>query len=182
MDSDSTAESISKQVQQAQQAFNQGQHDDALALLKQAIESDPNHPTLGLALARMTFQTGDLSGAQTLLSQLPDDQQQSDEGKNLAALFEFSGLIAEAPTMESLQATLQQDPNDLAALYPLAAYLMLHQKIDDAIACLFHSIRIDKSDHNGRAQQLLLKIFSLLQNDHPQQINAYRRQLQGILF
>lgn len=178
----STAESISQQVQQAQQAFSQGLHDEALTLLKQAFESDPNHPTLGLTFARMTFQTGDLAGAQTLLSHLPEDQQQSDEAKNLAALFEFSGLIAEAPTMESLQATLQQNPNDLDALYPLAAYLMLHHQIDDAIACLFHSIRIDKSDHNGRAQQLLLKIFSLLQNDHPQQINAYRRQLQGILF
>ena len=174
---------ISQSVsQQAQAAFVAGDHAEALSLLKQAIETDPNHPTWGLDLARMTFQTGRLAKANAILASLPKSQRTTHEAKTLSTLFQFSEIIADAPEMNNLKDTLQQNPNHLESLYQLAAYWMLHHQIEKAMDCLLQSIRFDKTDRGGRAQQLLLAIFTLLQDDHPQQINAYRRQLQGILF
>lgn len=168
--------------QQASESFNAGDHDRALQLLKEAVQIEPQNPSLILDLAQLTFQSGNLSEAETLLAQLPEAAKNTREAKTLAAVFQFSQIVIDAPDLETVQATLQQDPKHLESRYQLAAYLMLHHQIEEAMECLITSIQIDKSDHNGRAQQLLLDIFGLLQSDHPQLVNTYRRQLQSLLY
>lgn len=167
--------------QQAFTLFSEGDTDGALQLLKQAIQQHPNDTSLVLGLAQLTFQSGHLNDAEQLLTQLPEADQKSHDAKSLAALFQFSRIIVNAPDQAELEAKLQQEPNHLDARYQLAAYLMLHHQIEPAIQCLLESIQIDKNDHHGRAQKLLLDIFSLLQDDHPQLVNHYRRQLQSLL-
>ena len=174
--------SIEALRQQAQEAFRAGEHDAALAHLREAIQLAPQDASLGLDLARMTFQCGNLKDAQAILAQLPESIQNSADAKALSALFQFSAIIADAPSIETVQASLQQDPNDHESLYHLATYLMLHHQVEEAMGCLLHSIRMDRGYKEERAKQLLLTIFALLQNDHPQLVNAFRRQLQGTLY
>lgn len=167
--------------QQAHTLFNEGDTEGALQLLKQALQQHPNDISLVLGLAQLTFQSGHLQEAEQLLAQLPAADQASGEARSLAALFQFSRIVMDAPEQATLVAKLQQDPRHLESLYQLAAYLMLHHQIEPALKCLLESIQIDKNDHNSRAQKLLLDIFTLLQSDHPQLVNHYRRQLQSLL-
>lgn len=167
--------------QQAHALFNEGDAEGALQLLKQALQQQPNDASLVLGLAQLTFQSGNLHEAEQLLTQFPETDQASSEARSLAALFQFSRIVMDAPEQTALVAKLQQDPHHLESLYQLAAYLMLHHQIEPALKCLLESIQIDKNDHHGRAQKLLLDIFTLLQSDHPQLVNHYRRQLQSLL-
>lgn len=167
--------------QQAHALFNEGDAEGALQILKQALQQHPNDASLVLSLAQLTFQSGHLQEAEQLLAQLSEADQSTQEARSLAALFQFSRIVMDAPEQAALVAKLKQDPHHLESFYQLAAYLMLHHQIEPALKCLLESIQIDKNDHNGRAQKLLLDIFTLLQSDHPQLVNHYRRQLQSLL-
>lgn len=167
---------------QAQQAFAEGDYERATQLLSQAAQANPNNYRVHLDLAKMYFQRGHVDDARQLLEKLPDEARQSDEGKSLMALFKFSQMVAEAPDIETVQNTLQTNPNDAESLYHLAGYLMLHQQVEEAMNCLLKLFTVDRDFRDGIAKTTLLEIFDLLAKDHPQQVNTYRRKLQNLLF
>jgi len=168
--------------QQAQQTFAQGQHKEAIELLKQAAQANPNNYKVHLDLVKMYLQTGHLDPAQTLFNKLPDEAQKSPEGKEIGLLLKFSNILNQAGDIQHLQQTLKQNPNDPDALYSLAGYLMLHNKIEEALQTLLKLFMVNRDYQEDIARKTLLEIFDALQNDHPQLINNYRRKLQNLLF
>ncbi|MDX1796730.1 MAG: thioredoxin [Hydrogenovibrio sp.] len=168
--------------QQAQQAFAEQQIDRALQLLGEAAQANPNNFRVHLDLAKMYFQTGHVDRAKELMEKLPDEAKASDEGKSLLALFKFTQIVAESDSVEALQQRLQQDPNDAEALYGLSGYLMLHNHPEQAMQTLLKLFMVDREYRDGIAKKTLIEIFEMLQSDHPELVNAYRRKLQGLLF
>lgn len=167
---------------QAQQAFAQGQYDEAVELLGKASQVNPNNYKVHLDLVKMYLQTGHMDKAQNLFNKLPDEAKKSPEGKELGLILRFSSIVAEAGEIEKIQQTLAEDPNNPDALYGLAGYLMLHDKIEEAMQSLLKLFMVNRDYKEGIARKTLLEIFEALQQEHSELVNTYRRKLQNLLF
>lgn len=167
---------------QAQQAFAEGQYDQAIKLLGEAAQENPNNFRVHLDLAKMYFQSGNLEQAQALLNKLPDEAKESSEGKSLIMLFKFTQIIADFGSLEDIQARLQNNPEDGEALYALSAYLMLNNQPEQAMQALLKLFMTDKTYGDGLARKSLIELFDFLHDDAPDLVNAYRRKLQNLMF
>ncbi len=167
---------------QAQQAFAQGQYDEAVELLGKASQANPNNYKVHLDLVKMYLQTGHMDKAQNLFNKLPDEAKKSPEGKELGLILRFSSIVAEAGDIDKIQQTLAEDPNNPDALYGLAGYLMLHGKVEEAMQALLKLFMVNRDYKEGIARKTLLEIFEALQQEHSELVNTYRRKLQNLLF
>lgn len=167
---------------QAHNAFAEGQYDQAIRLLGEAAQANPNNFRVHLDLAKMYYQNGHVEEAQNLLNKLPDEAKESPEGKSLLALFKFTHIVAEVGSIEDIQARLSQDQNDCEALYGLSGYLMLNNEPEKAMQTLLKLFMVDRTYGENLAQKTLIEIFELLQQDHPDLVKAYRRKLQNLMF
>ena len=167
---------------QAQQAFAEGRYEEATELLGKASQANPNNYKVHLDLVKMYLQTGHMDKAQALFNKLPDEAKKSPEGKELGLILRFSSIVAEAGDIEQIQQTLEKDPNNAEALYGLAGYLMLHNKIEEAMQTLLKLFMVNRDYKDGIARQTLLELFDALQASQPELVNTYRRKLQNLLF
>lgn len=167
---------------QAQQAFVQRQYDDVVRLLGEAAQANPNNYRVHLDLVKMYLHTGNLDQGQKLFDKLPQQAQQSPEGKPLKLLMRFGKVVDEAPPIEMIQANLQTDPNDADSLYGLAGYLIIHQAYEDGLKTLLKLFSHHRDYQANLAQKTLLEVFEALKDSHPELVKVYRRKLQTLLF
>lgn len=168
--------------QAAKAAFSEGEFDQAVALLGQAAQANPNNYKVHLDLVQMYLHTGHMEQAEALLNKLPEEAQNSKEGKSLKNLMHFAKVVEEAGSIKGIQQAIETNPNDPAALYGLSGYLMLHGDVEKAMQSLLKLFMVDKTYQEGIARTTLLQIFELLQEEQPQLVNAYRRKLQNLMF
>jgi putative thioredoxin len=167
---------------QATEAFAQGQFDLAVQLLGDAARENPNNTQIHLDLVAMYLHTQHLELAQNLFEKLPEQAQKSLKGKFLAGLLHFTGLVKDAPAVEEIQTRLAQHPNDTAALYYLAGYLMVNAQYQNALQCLFKLFSVDRTYLDGAPQTLILNAFEMLAADYPDLVIQSRRKFQSLLF
>lgn len=168
--------------QQAQEAFVQGEVDQALALLSEAAQLDPNNYHVHLDLVQMYLQTGHLDKANELFNKLPDEAKESNEGKPMAGFLSFAEIMQQGDNLETLQEKLQQNPNDSQALYSFASVLVVHREYEKALQTLLKLFTIDREFKEGAAQKLLIKLFDMLTEQQPGLVKTYRRKLQNLLY
>lgn len=166
----------------ASAAFMNGEVDQAIELLGQAAQANPNNFQVHLDLVMMYMQTGHLDKAQDLFDKLPDEAQQDPKGKELGGVMFFSEIISDAPDLQNLQAILAEDPNNCDALYALSGFLMLNGQAENALQTLFKLFTIDSSYQDGLPQKTILKAFDMLTAKAPDLVAAYRRKFQSLLF
>ncbi|WP_172959680.1 tetratricopeptide repeat protein [Thiomicrorhabdus aquaedulcis] len=179
---------------QATEAFAQGQFDQAVQLLGDAARENPNNFKIHLDLVAMYLHTDHLENAQNLFEKLPQVAQDDPKGKFLRGLLVFSGLVKDAPSIETLQARLAQQPNthgngntsanqdDPEALYYLAGYLMVNAQYQNALQCLFKLFSVNRAYLDGAPQKLILTALDMLAADYPDLIIQSRRKFQSLLF
>lgn len=168
--------------QQAQMAFAEGDLEQALQLLAQATSVNPNNFLVHLDLVQMYLLQGHLDKAQTLFDKLPDEAKHAADGKRTLGLLFFSGIVAEADDLPSIQQALGENPQNPAALYALAGYLVLHNQPEQAMEALFTLFKADRGYNEGAAQKALIQLFAMLAPTHPQWVAQARRTLQGLLY
>ena len=71
-------------------------------------------------------------------------------------------MVAEAGSLEEIQATLADNPNDAEALYGLSGYLMLNNQPEQAIQTLLKMFMVDKEFKDGASKKTLIEIGKLL--------------------
>lgn len=167
---------------QAQQAFVDGQADQALALLAEAAKLDPLNHKVHLDLVHMYLQTGHLDKATNLFNTLSAEAKNSAEGKPIASILHFAEIMQSADDLPTLQTKLAANPNDAAALYGFASILVMHREYEKAMQTLLKLFSIDRQYANGGAQKGLLILFDMLADQAPELVKAYRRKLQSLLY
>ncbi len=167
---------------QANQAFAQGQIEQALQLLAEAAQADNTNFKVHLDLARMYYQTGHVEKAKNLINKLPDEAKNSADGKGLSALFKYTEIIADIGDIESIQHCLKEDPNHPDALYGLFAFLMLNNQPEQAIQTLLKLFEQHREFEDGTPQKALIEVFDYLKDEQPEMVTHYRRQFQNLIF
>lgn len=167
---------------QANQAFAEGQFDQAIALLGEAAQANANNYQIHLDLVQMYLHTGHLEKAQNLFEKLPEEAQQDPKGKELDGVLFFSAAIQDIPDLQSIQATLADNPNDCDALYQLAGLLMLNGQAENALQTLFKLFTADRTYQDGLPQKSIIKAFEMLTAKAPELVTIYRRKFQSLLY
>ncbi len=167
-------------LQEVQTLAAEGQTEAAVKLLEQGMQEDPANANLPMALARLCMADGQLERAATLLENLPRDQRDSEDVKNLQLLLEFARVAAEAEEPDTLSAALQGDPGNASALYQLGAHQIVNGEYSAALDSFMELLKRDRTYGDNAAQRGLIAIFGLL-GESDERVGQYRRRMTNLL-
>jgi putative thioredoxin len=168
------------QVAQAREHLAAGNAKDAITLLKQAREADPDNLRVVLALAEAQAAAGDIAAAEATLNSLPVAERDKPEIAALRSHLFFEGQVADAPAAAELEARLAADPDDHEARFQLALRKVVGKDYDTAMELLLELMQKDRSFGDDAGRNTLLKVFELLGNDP--RVSRYRGRMASLLY
>jgi putative thioredoxin len=167
------------EVAQARERLLAGDPDTALALLNDALQSDPDNPRITLAIAEAHTAAGNIEAAETALKSLPPDQRDAPEVSILRNRLFFAGELIDAPSAADLEARLADEPDDLRTLQQLAYRKVVDKDYDTAMERLLELMQKDRRFGDEAGRRGLLKVFELLGNDP--RVSRYRSRMASLL-
>lgn len=167
-------------VQAAMMAYQQGQTEQALEVLNNALAKDPDNAELKVTIAQMVYGEGDSKSAEALLDSLDDEGSKLDAAIKLRAEIKLAEQLADLPELGEIEQRLAQNPTDLDALLQKSRHLTAQGDYDNAMECLLTIMRTDRSFEDDAGRTSLLELFDLLGGEHPS-VQKYRRKLFTLL-
>lgn len=166
--------------QQAATLREQGELEQAVALLDQVLQIDESNAQASIDKAAILVEQQQLEEARQILEQLPLAESTSDQVKELLTRIEVQQKTANLPDPATLISQIEADPANLQARLDLANIYIAMQKYPEAIEQCFAIIRQDREFHDDIGRRTVLDIFTLLGSDH-ELVRSYRRQLSSLL-
>ncbi|WP_333499248.1 co-chaperone YbbN [Kluyvera sp. CHPC 1.2972] len=167
-------------AQQALALIQEGNHADALPLLKDAWQLSGQDSQIGLLLAETQIALNRSEEAEAVLKTIPL-QDQDTRYQGLVAQIELLKQAADTPEIQLLQQEVDANPDDAALASKLA--LQLHQvgRNEEALELLFSHLRKDLGAADGQARKMLQEILAALGTGDAL-ASKYRRQLYSLLY
>lgn len=160
----------------AMETYRQGDAADALRMLREARESDPENHRIQLDFAGINLELGDLTEAEAALDALPRDIREEAGAVRLYALLGFARLVQDAPPTDELENRISNKPDDLQARHQLAARHVLADQPEPAMQELLYILQHDRKFGDDAGRKGLLAMFDLLGNENDL-VADYRRKL-----
>ena len=160
----------------AHEAHRQGRTAEALAILQEALASDPENHRIHIDCAEMHLLLGQLDETESILDALPRDLREEADAVRLRALLGFARQAQDAPSVAELEQRLKAQPADSAARYQLAAQQVLSGQPEAAMKELLYLIQHDRHYGDDAGRKGLLAVFDLLGNEG-ELVSSYRRKL-----
>lgn len=167
-------------AQQAMQLMQEGNHTDALPLLKDAWQLSNQNGEIGLLLAETLIALNRSEDAEAVLKTIPL-QDQDTRYQGLVAQIELLKQAADTPEIQQLQQQVAENPEDAALATQLA--LQLHQvgRNEEALELLFGHLRKDLTAADGQTRKTFQEILAALGTGDAL-ASKYRRQLYALLY
>lgn len=167
-------------AQQALALIQEGNHTDALPLLKDAWQLSNQDSQIGLLLAETQIALNRSEDAEAVLKTIPL-QDQDTRYQGLIAQIDLLKQAADTPEIQQLQQQVEQNPDDAALASQLA--LQLHQvgRNEEALELLFSHLRKDLGAADGQARKMLQEILAALGTGDAL-ASTYRRKLYALLY
>lgn len=176
---DEEGEVVDSRVSDAMNLFEQGQADEARALLQQAQADEPENSEILLALGQICISTGDLETAESCLNALSEAEREGAQGLRLAGILELAKESDASLSPQLLQAELEKNPSSSETRYKLAIAEALAGNIQPAMDHLLKLVQTDSGYNDGAPQKKLLALFNVLGDDPL--VGQYRRKLFALL-
>ena len=160
----------------AQQAYQNGRKAEAEAMLRQALQAEPQAYRLQLTLAEVYAAGGRTDEAEQILAALPAAVGAEPHAQALRARLAFAQTAAEAPDVATLEQALAVNPKESRARYQLAARHVLTGNYETALEQLLELLRRDRSFGDDAARKGMLQIFDMLGADD-ERVIQYRRRM-----
>lgn len=167
-------------TQQAMVLIQEGKHDEALPLLKEAWQLSGQSSDIGLQLAETQIALNRPDDAETVLKTIPL-QDQDTRYQGLVAQIDLLRQAADTPEIQHLLEQVEKNPQDVSLAVQLA--LQLHQvsRNEEALALLFSHIKHDLNAGDGQARKTFQEILAALGTGDAM-ASKYRRQLYSLLY
>ncbi|MCS2153184.1 co-chaperone YbbN [Scandinavium goeteborgense] len=167
-------------AQQAMLLMQEGNHAEALPLLKDAWQLSNQDSQIGLLLAETQIALNRSEEAEATLKTVPM-QDQDTRYQGLVAQIELLKQAADTPEIQQLQQQVAEHPEDAALASQLA--LQLHQvgRNEEALELLFSHLRKDLGAADGQARKMLQEILAALGTGDAL-ASKYRRLLYSLLY
>lgn len=164
----------------AHRLWEAGDLDDALSVLTEMNQKDPDDLKVLIDLAQIKAELGDIDTAEQVLNSLPPEEKMQPQARQLAARLKFMKQAGELPPIQELEKTLEADPKNSAALHQLALQYVLKDNNAEAMDLLIRLIQFDAGYKDGIAKTTLVELFDKLGNNNPD-VRTYRRKLYTLM-
>ena len=165
---------------QAQAALNEQNISDAQSAITQAHQLDEQRGDIKLVLIDVYIQTGKITEAQTLI----DTIKMVDQDRYYQALvskLDLASQAANSPEIQTLEAELAKNPNDINVQHQLASQYSQVNRFEDALKVLFRLVQSGEDATKGKSKELFLDVLkSLPEGDSL--ANKYRRKLYTLMY
>ena len=167
---------------EAKAAVEAGDLEHAGALFSELLQQEPENAEAWGGLIRALMALGQEDQAREALDQVPEKIAEHAEiaGARSALALAEEGRKATGQ-LQSLQARVAADPNDLQARYDLATALNATGEREQAADALLEIVRRNRAWNEDAARLQLLKFFEAWGFDDPA-TTAARRKLSAVLF
>lgn len=166
--------------EKAHRLWEQGDKEDALAVLTEMNQQDSGNLDVLIDLAQLKAELGDLDTAQQVLDSLATEDRMQHKAKQLEARLKFLRQAGELPPVDELDRRLEADPKDAEALHKRALHHTLAEENDDAMALLIRLMQVAPEYEDGVAKTTLVELFEKLGNSDPN-VRTYRRKLYTLM-
>ncbi|EIJ41246.1 thioredoxin [Beggiatoa alba B18LD] len=167
--------------QQAYDAYKQGNIPAAIQIIQTALASEPNYYPLHLDLANYYISNKQLEAAEKILQSLPVNIQADALFTQLSNKLNFAKIVVNAPSLETLNATLTTQENDVQARYQRGAYAVLHGEYENALADFLSVMRLNRRFEDDAGRKGLIAVFELLGNQGDL-VSRYRSKMSALLY
>jgi len=165
---------------QAQAALNEQNISDAQSAITQAHQLDEQRGDIKLVLIDFYIQTGKITEAQTLI----DTIKMVDQDRYYQALvskLDLASQAANSPEIQTLEAELAKNPNDINVQHQLASQYSQVNRFEDALKVLFRLVQSGEDATKVKSKELFLDVLkSLPEGDSL--ANKYRRKLYTLMY
>jgi putative thioredoxin len=165
---------------QALELAAEGEVEQAITLLNQAAEREPDNDNIRLAQAKIAFAVGDFEQTRTIIDSLPLEMQNEVDVCAIKAQLNLAAKLSVAPPADALQQRLDANPNDSEARYLLAMRAIEAGDYEAALQLLLILMQKDRAYQDDAARQTMLDVFDLLGGEG-QLVTRYRGKMFNLL-
>ena len=166
-------------VQQARELQEQGDHQQALPLLRQAYADSEQQIDIAKALALSLIELNRCDEAQQLLDIIKAVDTGA-EYQHLVSMLELKDSAALSPELDILEKKWQQQPDNYDICCELAIKLSEQGRHKQSLDMLMESLRSDINAGEGQVKKTLLDILNAMGKGDPL-ATSYQRQLFTLL-
>lgn len=153
----------------------------ARARLEKAMEQTPESMELQIERAELRALEGDLDGARQELEALQGVEPNHQGVKRLAALLQFSDVIARFPDVRTLRERVQTEPDNLEYRHALSVHQLLGGDVEPALKNWLQMLRHHRPYQDDLARRSLVLAFELIGEADPV-VAQTRREMAKLLF
>ncbi len=167
-------------LEQVDALWQHGRQKQAVELLREALEHEPDRVELKVALADKLLQLDRGEEARTLLHSLPAEERDRQPASGLLARLQFADLAQGAPDLAALETKVRAQPDDCATRRQLAARYVLAGAYEAALEQFMDILRRNPQFEDGAGRKGLIAMFEMLGNEDPLVV-TYRRRMFSLL-
>ena len=150
-----------------------GDWDNALAILQQAINEEPNNAGYKVEWADLLVRKGDLDGARTVVATIPEE---TPERERPVTRLEIAEEAAGMGNREDVQVELDADPSDLDLRYRASILCAAGGQYEEALEHAMFILQTDREFQDDIGRATMVRIMSLLGKD-ADIAKRYRRRM-----
>lgn len=174
-------EQVEAALEQAAQAFQQGDFNTAASIYAQIAQAMPDNVDAIAGLARCLLASGNPGAAKETLDQLSEEQRNQPVVKSVLTAIELAGDGAAEDEFAELKSKVEADPSDDESRFELAKAFSASGRHQDAADELLTILEKDLDWNEGAAKEQLLKIFEAA-GPKADVTKTGRRRLSSLLF
>lgn len=154
-----------------------GEYDQALTVLQQAVQEEPQNQVFRVELADVLARKGEAEEARRVLADIPEDAEDRDRPE---ARLEFLEEAAGMEPLGALESRLEGDPGDLEARYGVAVHAAAAGDYARALEEGLAILRKDRDFRDDIGRLTMIRVFKLL-GKGSELASRYRRQMFNLM-
>ena len=147
--------------------------DNALAILQQAIDEEPNNAGYKVEWADLLVRKGDLDGARTVVATIPEE---TPDRERPVTRLEIAEEAAGMGNREDVQVELDADPSDLDLRYRASILCAAGGQYEEALEHAMFILQTDREFQDDIGRATMVRIMALLGKD-ADIAKRYRRRM-----
>ena len=166
---------------QARQHHMQGETQQAILLLTQAIQQDASNTNVVMDMVQIFIDIGQSEQATALFNRLPESVRNSETGVSLSGQLWIIDQAAKTAGLTALKETLANDPDNFDARFDRAICELAQHDPQAALEQLFYIQQNNADYKEGAAREMIVSIINTLAANDPELAQQYRSQLAAML-
>ncbi|MFQ6021323.1 MAG: thioredoxin [Acidiferrobacterales bacterium] len=167
-------------LENALAAYRAGETDEALDLLRNAIDTDPANDHVKIELAKLYLEQSRLDDAQQVLGKLSVKAKAEPAALVLQAWLGFARIAVDAPTPTELEKAIAADADNCEARSQLSAQHVLAKDYESALHQLLEIVKRNRGFRDDAGRKRMLAIFDIL-GTSSELVSKYRNLLATAL-